>query len=73
LFVYKSVYQCKTSGKKVEVRRIDGIDCIVKDIENDYEFKMAQSTMRKKYKYLKKESNPKRWLNNKVFIPELKA
>ena len=71
--MYKSVYACKVSGKKVEVRRIDGIDCIVRDIENNYEFKMSQSTMRKKYKYLKKESNPKRWLNNKVFIQHKEA
>jgi hypothetical protein len=71
--MYKSVYACKVSGKKVEVRRIDGIDCIVRDIENNYEFKMSQSTMRKKYKYLKKESNPKRWLNNKVFIQQKEA
>lgn len=71
--MYKSVYQCKTTGKKVLIRRIDGIDCIVRDIENDYEFKMSQSTMRKKYKYLKNESNPKRFLNNKVFIKPVGA
>lgn len=71
--MYKSVYQCRTTGKKVNVRRICSCDCIVHDTETGVEIKMAQTTMRKKYRFLKKESNPKRWESSNMFFSNKKA
>lgn len=59
--MFKSVYQNKETLKKVTVRRIDGSDCIVKCEETGTEVKMTQKMMRTKHKYLKAESNPRRF------------
>ena len=69
---FKSIYKCRITSKKVNVRRVDGVDCIVCDIETGEEKRMSQSTMRKMYKYLKGESNPRKWISNTLFIPNEK-
>lgn len=66
--MFKSVYQHRETGKKVNVRNIDSSYCIVCDIENEQEIKIGIKAMRRIYKYIKKESNHKRFASSDMFF-----